>query len=103
MKFKKSFVCAVSLVFLFGFLALSACSDARYKVSVAYKSEVVTLRAEPGEEFTLDDIRDACPDWFDLDTGFIKVLYTDEACTQEFTGHAPDGTTVYFCKELAMS
>lgn len=103
MKFKKSFVCAVSLVFLLGFLALSACSDARYGVSVAYKSEVVTLRAQPEEAFTLDDIHDACPEWFDLDTGFIKVLYTDEACTQEFTGHAPDGTTVYLCKELAMS
>lgn len=95
MKFKKLFVCAVSLVFLFGFLALSACSDGMYQVSVAYHSEVVTLRAQPEEEFTLDDIQEAKPEWFDLDTGFVKVLYTDEACTQEFDGTVQDGMKLY--------
>lgn len=103
MRWKKMLVYSVWIGVLFGFFAFSACSDGRYGVSVAYKSEVVTLRAQPEEAFTLDDIHDACPEWFDLDTGFIKVLYTDEACTQEFTGHAPDGATVYLCKELAMS
>ena len=95
MRWKKMLVYSVWIGVLFGFFAFSACSDARYKVSVAYKSEVVTLRAEPGEEFTLDDIRDACPEWFDLDTGFIKVLYTDEACTQKFDGTVQDGMKLY--------
>ena len=95
MRWKKMLVYSVWIGVLFGFFAFSACSDGRYGVSVAYKSEVGTLRVQPEEAFTLDDIHDACPDWFDLDTGFIKVLYTDEACTQEFDGTVQDGMKLY--------
>lgn len=95
MKLKKILVCAVCLVFLLGFLTFSACSDGNYTVSVEYKSEVVTLRAVSEEEFTLDDIQKEKPEWFDLDTGFIKVLYTDEACTQKFDGTVQDSMKLY--------
>ena len=95
MRWKKMLVYSVWIGVLFGFFAFSACSDGRYGVSVAYKSEVVTLRVQPEEAFTLDDVQEAKPEWFDPDTGFIKVLYTDEACTQEFTGSEEYDMTVY--------